>query len=163
MPGPVLTLDGAGLLRTAVVFVAGLGLGGGLVALAEERGERPPAVVHLSEARSLVAPSGKATVHLLAGAAEGTEHAFLAVLDIAPGAGVPQHRDPTEEYIYVLEGGGEITIDGRKHALRAGSAVFMPADAEVSFAALPEVPTRVVQVFAPRGPESKYDGWAPAP
>lgn len=153
----------ARLLRPALVFLLGLACGGGLVAAQAARGPTPPAVVHLSEARTLVAPSGKARVHILAGAGQGTQSAFLGVLDVDPGAGVPKHRDPTEEYIYVLEGGGEITIDGRAFPLRAGSAVFMPADAEVSFQAMEGTPTRVVQVFAPRGPETKYDGWAPAP
>lgn len=153
-----------GPLRVGLVFFAGLLAGGAIVGLkAEARGPTPPAVVHVDQVPARVAPSGKAKVRVLAGAGQGTQSAFVAVLDIEAGAGVPQHRDPTEEYIYVLEGGGDITIDGRSFPISPGSGVFMPANSEVSFQATTEGRTRVVQVFAPRGPESKYDGWAPAP
>ena len=87
----------------------------------------------------------------------------ISYVEIKPGQVLPKHYHPGEEYIYVLEGGGEITIDGRAFPLSPGSGVFMPANAEVSFKATQDGRTRVLQVFAPRGPESKYDAWAPAP
>ena len=31
------------------------------------------------------------------------------------GAAVPEHRDATEEYIYVLEGSGRMVIDGKTY------------------------------------------------
>ncbi len=97
---------------------------------------------------------GKAMAALLA---KGKE-AYVGTLTIQPGAGVPQHKDPTEEYLYVLTGGGTITIEGTSTDLRPGMSVFMPADAEVSFQNGDEV-TKVVQVFGGPGPSSKYDAW----
>ena len=145
-----------------VVFGLGLWVGRGLPAAAEA--PPPPAVVPLADAPQLVAPSGKATVRRLAGEPEGAEHAFVAILEIEAGAGVPTHRDPTEEFVYVLEGGGTITIDGKTFEIGPETGIFMPAEAEVSFAARDDGPTRVLQVFAPRGPEAKYATWkAPAP
>jgi len=139
------------------VFGLGLLVGRGLPAVADA--PAPPAVVALADAPTLVAPSGKATVRRLAGEPEGTGHAFVAILDIDAGAGVPTHRDPTEEFVYVLQGGGTITIDGKPFEIGPETGVFMPANAEVSFAAREDGPTRVLQVFAPRGPEVKYEAW----
>ena len=89
--------------------------------------------------------------------AEG-QNAFVGQLELEAGAGVPEHQDPTEEYIIVLEGAGTITIDGQASEIGPGSAVYMPAQATVSFAN-GDAPMRALQVFA--GPESatKYDAW----
>ncbi len=143
--------------RIALAFIAGAAASSGLRALAES----PAAAVvrHVDEAPVRTHPKGVARVRTLAAPADGTQSAFLAVLELDAGAGVPEHRDPTEEYVYVLEGGGTITIDGRAHALRPGHAVFMPANAQVSFQASADGPTRVLQVFAPAGPEAKYGAW----
>ena len=74
------------------------------------------------------------------------------------GGKVPEHRDPTEEYLYVLSGGGTLWIDGKKNKIGAGDTVYMPAKALVKFEA-GKKPVEVIQVFAPAGPEKKYDSW----
>ena len=100
------------------------------------------------------APSGKAYVtHLARG-----ENAYLGELVMEPGAKVPVHRDATEEYLYVLAGGGAITIDGVTSNLKVGSAVYMPANAEVSFENGDDQ-TKVVQVVAGPEPAAKYGTW----
>lgn len=121
------------------------------------RVEAPPAEVRASsETPRRRAPNGRAQVAELARGAE----AFVGRLELDPDAIVPEHRDPTEEYLVVLEGSGTIFIDGVEHAVAAGSTVFMPANALVTFQ---NGPARLVaiQVFA--GPESaaKYDAWNP--
>lgn len=93
-------------------------------------------------------------------AVEGN-NAFLAFLQIEPGAGVPQHRDTTEEFVLVVEGGGVITIDGASHELTVGSAVYMAPNAEVSYANGDRKST-VIQVFAGPEPSKKYESWVPA-
>ena len=90
------------------------------------------------------------------------DHAFVGRLELAAGAAVPEHRDATEEYIVVLQGGGTMHIDGLAHTIAAGDAVYMPANALVSFTNGPK-PTVAIQVFAPPGPEAKYDAWTPRP
>ena len=99
---------------------------------------------------------GKAVIEIFK---EG-KNAFLARLTLAPHGAVPQHRDPTEEYLIIESGGGEITIDGAKRQVKAGDVIYMPARAEVSFKNGPD-PLVAIQVFA--GPQSarKYDKWAP--
>ena len=102
----------------------------------------------------LAAPGGQARVWPLA---EGS-NAWVGRLELAPGAAVPPHRDPTEETIVVLSGTGTMMLDGQAHALSPGSTVYMPAGAEVSFTNGPERLV-AIQVFAGPGPASKYDGW----
>ena len=97
---------------------------------------------------------GKAVIEILK---EG-KFAFVGRLTLAAGASVPQHRDPTEEYLVITEGAGEITIEGVTSHVTAGDMIYMPANAEVSFK---NGAQRLValQVFA--GPKSarKYDRW----
>ena len=114
----------------------------------------PGTVIHLAEARMAQTASQKARIsHLARG-----QNAYLGQLWIAPNAGVPLHRDPTEEYLYVLEGGGELTMNSVVYSLKKGTAVFMPAGAEVTFKN-GAAPTVVLQIFA--GPQSadKYQSW----
>jgi quercetin dioxygenase-like cupin family protein len=117
----------------------------------------PPTVIPLAEAPRATAPSGKATItHLARG-----QNAYLGLLRMDAGAAVPVHRDPTEEYIHVLEGGGTMMIDGQSHAVTAGTTIYMPADAEVSFQN-GEQEMVAVQVFAGPEPSAKYDAWEAA-
>ncbi len=115
-------------------------------------------VVPLAAAPRATAPNGKGSItHLARG-----QNAYLGLLRMDAGGAVPSHRDPTEEYIHVLEGGGTMTIDGQTYEVVAGTTVYMPADAEVSFQN-GEQPLVAVQVFAGPEPSAKYDAWEPAP
>lgn len=115
-------------------------------------------VRHYTDGSTRTTASGKAQVWRIAGKPEGAQNAFFGVLELAPGAKVPVHRDATEEYIYILSGTGQMTIDGVTRTVGPGTGVFMPVDAEVSFVA-GEERVRAVQFFAGQGPEAKYDGW----
>ena len=120
--------------------------------------DRKATVVMLSQLPTMAPSSGKARVrHLARG-----HNAYLGHLWIAAGAGVPLHRDPTEEYLYVIEGGGLLTMGGIEYELQPGSAVFMPANIQVQFKN-GNAPTVLFQVFA--GPESadKYTSWTVFP
>jgi quercetin dioxygenase-like cupin family protein len=121
------------------------------------RAESPPPEVRAgTETPRRRAPNGRAQIAELA---RGLE-AFVGRLELDPGAVVPEHRDPTEEYLVVLEGSGTIFIDGVEHAVEPGTTVFMPANALVTFQNGSERLV-AIQVFA--GPESaaKYDAWNP--
>ena len=121
----------------------------------------PPApaegtVVTLDTAPKFVAGSGKAWITRLA---QG-EGAFVGMLELAPNAAVPEHQDATEEYIYVLSGGGTLTMAGTPYKLGATSLVYMPAGITVSYQN-GDTPLVALQVFAGPGPAKKYDGWEP--
>lgn len=112
-------------------------------------------VLHKDRAPRAQAPHGKAEIrHLARG-----EAAYLGLLRMEPGAKVPAHRDATEEFIYVLEGRGVMSIDGEVFEVGSETAIFMPADAEVSFEN-GETPMVALQVFAGPGPAAKYEAWS---
>ncbi len=114
-------------------------------------------VIALKDASRATSPNGKAEiVHLARG-----RNAYLGRLRMDPGGAVPVHRDPTEEFIHVLEGRGTMTIDGTQHTIEPGTTVYMPADAEVSYQNGDEELV-AIQVFAGPEPASKYDAWTPA-
>ena len=122
-------------------------------------GPPPHVAAPFSDGETRVAPSGKATIHRIAGKEEGAQYAFFGVLEIEPGAKVPLHRDATEEYLYFVAGQGKLSIDGKTTEVQAGFGIFMPANAEVTFEATGAETIRAVQFFAGQGPEVKYDTW----
>ena len=116
-----------------------------------------PVVTTLNEVQERQVSSGKARIKMLAHG----KQAFVGQLWLAAGAQVPVHRDESEEYLYVISGQGEITINGQTSSIGPGAVIFMPSGAEVSYRN-GSAPLVALQVFA--GPESasKYDGWAPS-
>ncbi len=112
-------------------------------------------VVPLDQAPMQTAPSGKAQIwHLARG-----QNAYVGKLEMAGGGAVPEHRDATEEFIYVLEGSGTLTIEGQDYSLQPGSTVYMPANVKVSYRNGPEKMV-ALQVFAGPEPSAKYERWS---
>jgi quercetin dioxygenase-like cupin family protein len=130
-------------------FLAGTLLGADTV--------RKGGVVSTSKAPVRVAPSGKARVRTLS--MPGAQ-AFVGILELEPGVKVPVHRDADDEFVYVLEGGGALFLDGVRHDIGPGDLVTMPANAEVHFEAGTDGASRVLQVFAPAASAAKYDQWS---
>ena len=111
-------------------------------------------VTKFETAQTASPPSGKAKItHLARG-----QNAYIGHLWIAPNAGVPLHRDPTEEYLYVLEGGGVLTMNDVDYTLTPGVTVFMPAGAQVKYTN-GNAATVVLQVFAGPSSADKYKKW----
>lgn len=111
----------------------------------------------IAAAERRAAPTGTAEITLLARGA----NAFLGRLEMVAGAAVPEHRDPTEEYIHVLEGTGTIWIDDVESRVEPGTTIFMPANARVRFQNGPDARMVAIQVFAGPEPAAKYDAWQP--
>ena len=116
---------------------------------------RPASVTSLAQAEHR-RRGDAADIHVLARG----ENAFVGKLEMAPGGEVPEHRDPTEEYIHILEGGGLFKIDGQAHQVGPGSTIYMPPGALVSFKN-GDARLVAIQVFAGPGPAAKYDAWTP--
>ena len=114
---------------------------------------RASAVLPLAQAE-VRRKGDQATVQLLARG----DNAFVGKLTLAPGAEVPEHTDPTEEYIHILAGGGLFTIDGQTHDVGPGTTIYMAPGARVRFHNGPE-PLVALQVFAGPGPADKYNQW----
>jgi quercetin dioxygenase-like cupin family protein len=53
-----------------------------------------------------------------------------------------------------------ITLDGVPHTLQVGDTVYLAAGVEASCVARSDGPTRVLQVWAPQGPEARCAAWS---
>ena len=125
---------------------------------AAAKSARPAAVTPLAATEHRQKDGGKGDIRVLARG----DNAFLGRLELAPGGKVPEHRDPTEEYIHILEGRGRFTIDGQTHEVGPGTTIFMPAGALVRFENGPDTMV-AIQVFAGPEPAAKYDAWQVVP
>lgn len=123
---------------------------------ADEAPASAATVVALDAAPKSTAPNGKGRITVLARG----QNAFLGKLEMDAGGAVPAHRDATEEYIHVLEGGGTMTIDGQTYEVSAGTTIYMPANAEVSYQNGDQNMV-AIQVFAGPEPAKKYEAWTP--
>jgi quercetin dioxygenase-like cupin family protein len=82
---------------------------------------------------------------------------YAGELSLTSGVAVPEHVHATEaEVLFVLAGGGELTIDGRPYPVETGTAVYIPAGAKHSFKAAGSF--RAVQFYAPGGPAQRFKG-----
>lgn len=120
-------------------------------------------VVNVADAPAATHAGSGAVVKFLATPnGQGTQSAFVAHLTVKAGGKVPEHRDATEEFLYVLSGKGTIWIDDARFEVKPGSLIYTPANAKVKFEAGPDQDVAVLQVFAPPGPEKKYATWSVA-
>ncbi len=54
-----------------------------------------------------------------------TKSLILGVVEVDPGNHTPLHRHNCEEVYYVLEGRGEVEVEGERHSIEAGDAVYI--------------------------------------
>ena len=52
------------------------------------------------------------------------------VADLEVGGWLGHHRHEPSEIYYVLQGEGVLTIEGEEHAVRSGTAVYVPSNSE---------------------------------
>src|SRR5580658_2908087 len=69
-------------------------------------------------------------------------------IDIAPGVSAGRHTHPGEEITYVLDGEGEILIDGQPPLkIKAGESFIVPAGAKHDARNTGKVPLKLVAVY----------------
>lgn len=112
-----------------------------VVEVAEEPVE--PFVGSFDDSVARISPDDRVGVLALA---EG-RNAYVGQISLAPDTEVPLHRHESEEYLFILEGGGTMTIEGEQYELAAGSMVAVPSNAEHGFVNGPRR-TVAFQVFA---------------
>lgn len=84
--------------------------------------------------------------HLMGGpdysTAEGScvegDRIIVALMRMKAGTGAVPHSHPNEQWIFILEGTFEATIEGKQHIVKPGSAVYIPADAVHTGRATPD-------------------------
>jgi quercetin dioxygenase-like cupin family protein len=57
----------------------------------------------------------------------------MRLFKIEPSSTIPTHKHPWEHEIYVVEGEGEVEINGVVYKVREGDAIYIPPEAEHSY------------------------------
>ncbi|MCY1018838.1 cupin domain-containing protein [Pyxidicoccus sp. MSG2] len=113
--------------------------------------------VPTSEAPRHVIAGGKGRATLLLNPSTGATAASVTLLELQPGAEVPEHiHDSSAEILYIEEGTAEMTVSGEKLRVGKGDAVYIPAGAKHSARVSPGPTFKAVQVYAGPGPEQRF-------
>ncbi|HMG20372.1 MAG TPA: cupin domain-containing protein, partial [Kofleriaceae bacterium] len=130
-----------GAARGGALPTPELGAGGGSGAR-----PRPPVVLPAAAART----QGSAAIY--AGAAEVPDGSFAAaILALPAGAQLAEHRHAGQtELLYVLSGGGTLTVDGVPLPVTPSSVVQIPNNTRHALVVTSEV--RAVQILTPADP-----------
>jgi quercetin dioxygenase-like cupin family protein len=110
-------------------------------------------VARLAEIEGRVYPARRRTQNLVGGASPIRADNFaMGMVTLEPRGGqVPWHDHEQEEVYLVLEGRGEICIDGERGELSGGEAVFIPSGAFHQLTNVGDAPLRMVYCYGPPG------------
>jgi quercetin dioxygenase-like cupin family protein len=115
-------------------------------------------VAAASGADTLKVFAGKGKIKpLLEPAKTGNKALYVGILEGEPGAEVPRNSHPgSAEILYVLSGGGEVTIGSEKLTFGPDEALHIPEGQPHAAKFTGPDKTVMLQVFAPAGPEERY-------
>ncbi len=109
---------------------------------------------HVDSAPAFAVLGGKAIARLIN---EG--EAYMGILEGFPGLVVPEHTHANEiELLYVLQGGGVMTIAGKEMSVRPGMAIQVPRGVKHAFRIPADAKEKfvAVQVYTPSGPQTRF-------
>jgi len=101
-----------------------------------------PLILGLSDCRRL-APFTGVAMHTFEG-----QYMTLSVVDMEPGAMIPEHQHPHEQIGYMVRGGGVFRIGGQTYQVQAGQMWRIPGHTPHEVLAGPEG-LRAIDVFYP--------------
>ena len=70
---------------------------------------------------------GPAYSSVFGGCVEG-DRMIIALMRMPAGTGSQPHSHPNEQWVYILEGTMDSTVDGQRHLAGPGSAIYIPPD-----------------------------------
>jgi quercetin dioxygenase-like cupin family protein len=116
-----------------------------------------PVVASAEQAAALSISGGKAKARILIDEkATGSTAMSLSLVEFSPGLDLPRHEHAgSSELLYVLSGGGKLTVGSEVMPYGADTALAIPAD-QPHAGHIGGAPTTVVQIYAPAGPEQRY-------
>ena len=79
----------------------------------------------------------------------GAQHVMAYRLAVDPDSAMSHVHSGAEEVLYVLEGTGEVRVEGASHQVGPGQAVFIPDSAEHSYVNTGAEPLVLVGAMAP--------------
>jgi quercetin dioxygenase-like cupin family protein len=101
---------------------------------------------------------GKARVRMLLEPANtGRTSAYLGVLEADPGTEIPRHAHAgSAEILYVVSGGGELTVGSEKIPFGPEEAIHLPENQPHAAKFTGPDKTIMIQLYAPAGPEQRF-------
>ena len=86
----------------------------------------------------------------------GDGAAYIGYFEADAGMSVPKHQhDSSSEYLYILDGEGELYVGDEATTVQAGDAIQIPRGVEHSFVAGAET-VKAIQFYTPSGPEQRF-------
>lgn len=83
----------------------------------------------LLQAKELTSPEVKhASIKVLVSPKEGWEGHVLRVLEVGENGYTPKHQHPWYHVNYIIQGDGELMIDGKVEKVSAGSYAYIPGN-----------------------------------
>ena len=115
-------------------------------------------VAATADADKLAVFGGKGKIRpLLEPAKTGSKGFYLGLLEAEPGAEVPRNSHAgAAEILFVVSGGGELTVGSEKLPFEADEALHIPENQPHAAKFTGPDKTVMVQIFAPAGPEERY-------
>ncbi|MCG8633022.1 MAG: cupin domain-containing protein [Desulfobacterales bacterium] len=90
---------------------------------------------------------------VLIGKDDGATNFCMRRFEIGPGGFTPKHSHDWEHEVWVLGGRGEVFIEDQWHALKEGTAVFVPPNVEHQFRNVSGAPFAFLCLVPPQSPE----------
>ena len=106
--------------------------------------------MYVKDYREVPAEAGGAdglTVRWVINASQGATNFAMRVFELEPGKESPFHKHENEHEAYVLAGRGELETEDGKAELKAGSALFIPAQERHRFRNTGEDTLRFIDVI----------------
>lgn len=75
-------------------------------------------------------PARGVAARVVIGKADGAQNFCMRVFEIAPGGHTPKHTHDWEHEMFVHAGEGEVFGNGQWQKMKAGNAIFIPANEE---------------------------------
>ena len=76
------------------------------------------------------------------------EKGTVSLFAFDKGQGLSEHTAPFDALVYIVDGQAEITISGKKHFLKAGQTIIMPANNPHSLKAVERFKMLLVMIKA---------------
>ena len=73
---------------------------------------------------------------------DGAPVYVLRMIEVSPGCRTPDHSHPFEHENFVVEGTGEVVIEGGRHPVAQGDVVFVPPGVQHTYRNTAEVTLR---------------------
>ena len=86
----------------------------------------------------------------------GTVSVAMSILTLEPGASLPAHTHPAEESFFVLEGKGQVIVNGEAHPISAETALLASTGDVHGFTNDSDAPLRVLCIHPVGRPQSKF-------